>query len=377
MTIEKQKSHRRSGSGTRPISAALILVLLTLCVLSGCGTPTERDAKATRSYTDSAGRTVEIPVEAEHIAPSGTYAQMFLLTLCPEKLIGLSSALTRSQKQFLPEYLTTLPTFGQFYGGSGTVNYEEIIAAAPDLIIDIGEKKDTIVEDMDGIQAKTGIPVIFLESSLLNIPETYTALGEVTGSTERAEELAAYSRDVLTTVQQTTALLSDTEKPRVYVGDGEYGTEASPAGSVHSEVMDLLGAINVAQLEEYSDSGKKEVPMEQILLWNPEVVFLTTDANYDEIYEDPVWASVQAVKDHRVYEIPSSPYNWIDRPPSVQRILGLLWMGSLLYPERYGYDMVGKTQEYYQLFYQYDLTEQEAEALLSHSTLQDQGNSVD
>ena len=32
----------------------------------------------------------------------------------------------------------------------------------------------------------------------------------------------------------------------------------------------------------------------------------------------------------------------------------------MLYPERYDYTMVEKTREYYRLFYQYDLTEQEA-----------------
>ena len=357
----------------RLLAAVLIPLLLASLMMTGCGVPAKQALSGTRTFTDSAGRTVEIPNEIRSVAPSGSYAQMFLISLCPEKLIGLSSALTRSQKKYLPEYLVSLPTFGQFYGGSGTVNYEAIISADPDVIIDIGEKKDTIVEDMDSLQEKTGIPVVFLESSLEQVPDTFVSLGELTGTEQRAQELAAYCTDVLERVKETTASLSESEKIRVYVGDGEYGTEASPAGSVHSEVMDLLGAVNVAALEEYSDSGKKEVPMEQILIWDPEVVFLTTDANYDEIYEDPVWSSVQAVKDHRVYEIPSSPYNWIDRPPSMQRILGLLWMGNLLYPERYGFDMVKKVQEYYRLFYQYDLSKDEAEEMLAHSTLEDRG----
>ena len=353
----------------RVITAVLILALLMPAALSGCAAPAARETVPVRSFTDSAGRTVEIPEEISSIAPSGTYAQMFLITLCPDRLIGLSAALTRSQKVFLPESLAELPTFGQFYGGPGTVNYEAIIAAKPDVIIDIGEKKETIVEDMDGIQEKTGIPVIFLESSLANVPETYTTLGEVTGDTERAGELAEYCRGVLQNVSEITASLSEEEHVRVYSGDGEFGTEGSPAGSVHSEVMDLLGAVNVAQLSEYTASGKKEIPMEQILRWDPEVIFLTTDANYDEIYQDEKWSSVQAVRNHRVYEVPSAPYNWIDRPPSVQRILGLLWMGNLLYPERYDYDMAEKAREYYRLFYGYDLSRKEAEQLLANSTL--------
>ena len=76
-----------------------------------------------------------------------------------------------------------------------------------------------------------------------------------------------------------------------------------------------------------------------------------------------------AVKEHRVFEVPSSPYNWMDRPPSVQRILGILWAGNLVYPELYDYDMVKKTQEYYQLFYGCQLSKKDAEALLENSTL--------
>ena len=354
----------------RRIPAVVLMISLLLSlILTGCGSRSSGKPTEYWVFTDSAGRNVAIPVELETVAPSGTYAQMFLISLCPEKLIGLSTALTRRQKQFLPENLQELPTFGQFYGGTGTVNYEAIIAAKPDLIVDIGEKKDTIVQDMDTIHEKTGIPVVFLESSLGTVPETFMMLGEVTKTPERAEELAVYCQEVLDLAAEQSAKIPEEARARVYVGDGEYGTEANPAGSVHSEVMDLVGAVNVAELEEYSDSGKKEVPMEQILIWNPEVVFLTTDANYDEIGEDPVWSSVQAVQDHRVYEIPSAPYNWIDRPPSVQRILGLLWMGNLLYPEYYSYDMVEKTQEYYRLFYRYDLSEQEAKQLLAHSTL--------
>ena len=360
----------RGTEEKKGLTALALALFLTACtLLSGCGSAApSADARETVSFTDSAGRTVEVPADIQAIAPSGAYAQIFLITLCPEKLMGLSTALTRSQKRFLPEYLQELTTFGQFYGGSGDINYEAIMMANPDVIIDIGEKKDTIAEDMDMIQEKTKIPTVFLETSLLDCPDTYTTLGELTGCGERAEELAGYCREVLNTAQANTLALEEEDRVRVYIGDGEYGTSATPSGSIHSEVADLIGAGNVAVLDDYNNSNAQEVSMEQIMLWDPEAVFLTTDANYDEIYEDAGWSTVQAVKDHRVYEIPSSPYNWLDRPPSVQRMLGILWMGNLLYPELYDYDMTEKTQEFYRLFYNYDLKEEEAAELLANST---------
>jgi iron complex transport system substrate-binding protein len=350
------------------ISILLMLSLFTACSGAGSGSSLS-DNESTREFTDSAGRTVELPREINEIAPSGAYAQMYLITLCPEKLMGLSQSLTRRQKKYLPEYLQDLPVFGQFYGQNSTMNFEEIIKADPDVIIDIGEKKANIEKDMDNIQDQTGIPVVFIESSLASADETYEKLGELVGDTQRSKQLADYCRSVLDMAAENKAKLTDDQIKTVYYGDGEHGTQAAADGSTHAEVFDIIGADNAVKLDSYSESGGDQVSMEQILNWNPDIVFLTEDANYEDIFDDSAWASVSAVENRRVYEIPGEPYNWLDRPPSVQRILGILWAGNLVYPDLYNYDMIEKTQEYYKLFYNYDLSEDEARGLLQNSTL--------
>ena len=65
--------------------------------------------------------------------------------------------------------------------------------------------------------------------------------------------------------------------------------------------------------------------------------------------------------------MPYGPYNWLDQPPSVQRMLGILWVGKVVYPDWYTFDMVEKTQEFYQLFWGYALSTQEAEELLANA----------
>ena len=140
------------------------------------------------------------------------------------------------------------------------------------------------------------------------------------------------------------------------------------AGSLHAEVLDYAGAVNVAVLDAVASEGGNEVSMEQILLWDPEVVILSPEANYDEIFDDPAWADVTAVKNGAVYEAPYGPYNWMDRPPSVQRVLAIQWLGNLLYPEVFDYDMVAEAQAFYSLFFHYELTETEARELMAHST---------
>ena len=100
----------------------------------------------------------------------------------------------------------------------------------------------------------------------------------------------------------------------------------------------------------------------------PDVILLSTGGPYDTLTQGE-WAGLTAVQNGRYYEIPGLPYDWMSYPPSVNRVLGIWWLGNLLYPELYDYDMVQVAQEYYRLFWHYDLTEEEARQMLSRSTL--------
>jgi iron complex transport system substrate-binding protein len=357
--------------------AALLLVLALLlpapALLAGCAgnaasaEPARRGE--TRIFTDSAGRAVELPRAIDRIAPSGAYAQILLYTLCPDKLIGLSTPFSRNQKRYIDEKYWDLPVFGRFYGKNATMNFEEIIKAAPDVIIDVGEEKDGIAADMDGIQEQTGIPVLFVKATLDTTAEAYDALGELLGVPARGAALSAYVRETLAFAAENRAKLPETDRVRVLFGNGEYGLEVAGAGSVHAETLEVAGATNAAVLDKVSGSGRDAVSIEQVLLWDPDAVILAPDSCYGDIFDDPLWAGVDAVRRGAVYEIPSGPYSWLDRPPSVQRTLGVLWLGNLLYPELYDIDMIEETQRFYALFWNYALTEAETRALLENSTL--------
>lgn len=356
---------------TRALAAFLAAVTLICC---GCGgAPVAKEPQKTWTFTDSCGRQVELSEEVKTAAPSGPLAQMFLYTLCPDKLAGLSTPLTRKQKAYFPEKYWNLPVFGQFYGGGGTLSYESVIAAAPDVIIDMGEEKSSVAADMDAIQSQTGIPAVFIKASLEDTAAAYDTLGEIMGETEQAKKLSGCVRQALEEARIYGAQIPEKERKTVLFSQGEYGTEVNGAGSLHAQVLDWAAARNVAELRENSDRGGDQVSMEQILLWNPEAVILAPDSCYDEIWDDPLWAGVQAVKTGAVYEVPEAPYNWLDRPPSVQRILGIRWLGNLLYPDVFQYDMVQETRTFYDLFFHYDLTETEAKALLAHSTMKAEG----
>ena len=81
-----------------------------------------------------------------------------------------------------------------------------------------------------------------------------------------------------------------------------------------------------------------------------------------------VWGHVRAVKNHQVYEVPQYPFGWIDRPPSVNRIIGVRWIAHLLYPDLFHDDMRAATRQFYAKFYRWQLSDAELDKLLATAT---------
>ena len=68
---------------------SLLLILLMLCCLCPAA---QAEAPATRTFTDSVGRTVELPVDLDKVAVSGSLSQIVLFALCPDRLVGIATA---------------------------------------------------------------------------------------------------------------------------------------------------------------------------------------------------------------------------------------------------------------------------------------------
>lgn len=357
----------------RKLVGLIMLLILAVCIFTGCGGKTNVGEGETWVITDSCGRDVEIPVDVDRIAPSGATSEMVLMTIAPEMLVGLSSTPSKDQMKYYPEEMWTLPTFGQFYGSKANLNMEALIAADPQIIIDIGDKKDTHKQDMNTIQRQTGIPTVFVEATLDTFPEAYRTLGKILGKEEAGEKLAAYVENTVAEVRANAALIPESERKTVYYGTGSAGLNANASGSIQSDVIDTIGAVNAIQVPEdeiTNSGGGTLVNMEELYISDPDVIVLTTGGPYkDAKKKSSGWSGLRAVKNDDYYEIPNLPYCWMSGPPSINRVLGLWWLGNLVYPEFYDYDMVEKAKEFYSLFWNHELSDEEAEEMLANSTL--------
>lgn len=324
-------------------------------------------AEGTRIITDSAGREVEIPSEITKIAPSGPLAQIVLYTVSPDKLAGLAADFSDEAKQYIDEKYWGLPKFGQFYGKNASLNMEALIAEAPDVIIDIGEAKKTVKEDMDALQEQLNIPVIFVEATLPTMADAYEMLGDITGEKEQAGKLADYCRAEIGKADQNAAAIADADRKSVYFGLGDDGLHTNAKGSIHADVIDRIGAVNAADVEAVSSGGGSEVSFEQVLLWNPDLIIVDSQKLYDTLTADPMWQELDAVKNGKIFKIPTAPYSFMSSPPSVNRMIGIEWLGSLVYPETYTTDIREEVKNFYQLFYHIDVTDEKLEAILKNA----------
>ena len=350
---------------------ALLLALMMTLSLAACGGQTnipaedENDTAAeTRVFTDSTGRQITVPARIDKVAVSGPLAQIVVFALCPDKLVGVANEWDESAQQFLDEKYYNLPLLGQLYGGKGELNLETLLSSEAQVVIDVGEAKSTIVEDMDALQEQTGIPFVHLDAKLASMDETYTMLGDLLGVADEAKALADYCR---TTYDSVKSAVDGVEKADLLYITGDTGLNVIAQGSFHAEVIDLLSS-NLAVVDEPSSKGSgNEVDMEQILNWNPDVILFTPGSIYATVGEDAAWQGVTAIQNGAYYEVPMGPYNWMGFPPSVQRLLGMQWMAKVLYPDAVDYDMYEAASTYFQMFYHCDLTQEQYDALVANS----------
>ena len=343
----------------------LTLLLAALMLLStACAAAKAPQTPQTRTFNDSVGRTVEVPYAIHKVAVSGPLAQIVLFALCPDKLAGIASKWDETAEQFFDRKYYDLPVLGQLYGGKGELNLETLLASGAQVVIDVGEPKKTIVEDLDALQAQTGIPFVHITATTSGMGDAYRKLGELLNMPQEAEALAAYCDRVYA---RTVEIAASVEKRNLLYITGDQGLNVIARGSYHGEIIDLLSN-NLAVVESPSSKGTgNEVDMEQILLWDPDVILFAPGSIYSDVKNRPEWQAVTAIRNGEYYEVPFGPYNWMGFPPSVQRYLGMIWMAQLLYPDAAQYDLYGAVLEYFRLFYHCGITFEQYDALMANS----------
>lgn len=327
-----------------------------------------QETAETREITDMAGRKVTVPTaeNIESVFSAGPVAAIFLYMVAPDKLLGWNYELNDVEKSIILDKYQDLSNFGM----GDAVNYEAVIAANPTIAINSGKINDAMVSDCDALSESLGIPVVAVDNELNNSAEAFRFMGELLGVEDHAEELAQYAEQVFTDINALSDIPEE-KKVSVYFGNGEDSLETAPRGSQHAQILDVINAVNVADLE-LGDGSRVQISAEQLLAWDPDVIVVNGEPKADksgssaaeDILSNPDYASLKAVQDQKVYGTPNAPFSWVDRPAGPNRLIGMRWFSALIYPEYIKCDINEEIHKFFDLFYHVDLSDEQLENVL-------------
>lgn len=306
---------------------------------SGGANTRENDAKdaAMRTITDGADRTVEIPEEVESVVCSGVGALRYTCYMQAQDLVVGVEDYEQEKDSSRGYSIVNGDQFAELpvIGGNGDPYAEEIITVGPDVII----LSAAGGADPDQLQQTTGIPVVVIPGSDGMMDEdayeTLHILGEVYGKEERAQELTDYMDHVKEDLAARTSNVPEEEKPTVYVGgvsfQGLHGFDGTEAGY---GPLAAIGAKNLA--DETGQTGPFNIEKEQVLAWNPDVIFL--DYNGMELIDEDYarnpeyYEQLTAVREGRVY----SQISFRSYASNLDMALAdTYYAASVLYPEQF------------------------------------------
>ncbi|MGI5963070.1 MAG: ABC transporter substrate-binding protein [Lawsonibacter sp.] len=334
----------------------LLFAVFILCLLVGCsGEQTEQvkteqtDSssqmveKETRVVTDVWGREVVIPKQVNSIVCLGSGAPRIAAYLgVMDLLVGSEEHDLQGEtvlRDYSPAYydtLQSLPAVGAG-GGSGANNgyAEEILKVAPDVIL-----AGFTLEAANELESQTNIPVVcvrYISNGLAD--ETFYAamrvFAQVVDAQERCEAVLSYIDQCKEDLNSRTVDVEDGEKLRAYTGAVTFSGRHGFAGTyAHFGPFDVINAWNVA--DEVVEDGYFETDLEQILLWDPDVIFLdpgNMDLVKDEYQGNPTYfQSLRAVQNGQIYTMPSFNNCGMN---ITYALMNAYYAGTVLFPEQF------------------------------------------
>jgi iron complex transport system substrate-binding protein len=370
--MQEQPLSRATITRRRFLQAGTVAAAgLALGSLSGCDTFDEM-LTGERSIIDDVGRTVTIPTvdKLERVYFTSALAEIFCFTVAPDLMGGTCSQYDANQLQYLPESMADLSYMGSLSSG-GTVDREALIYNDIQLIFSISgtDLSDVNISDAEKLQDQTGIPVVLIDGSFDIIGESYRFLGQILGRETRANALASYLEAIYERVTAAVAQVPESERKSYYYAEGPEGIQTEPDASQHSLAFQVAGGQNVVTgVSPTANGGMSDVSLESVIGWDPEYIItwdLEDRGGAEKIIRtSSEWDSIRAVQEGKVYTMPDIPFAFCDRPPGVNRFMGIQWLANIFYPEYYDIDMVAMTQEFYSTCYWRDITEDQARSIL-------------
>lgn len=249
------------------------------------------------------------------------------------------------------------------------LNVEDLVAQGVQVVFSFPNPSQTEAINNAGLVA---VPMAST-GAFRDLVDTFNLYAEIFNddtSLSQAEKYAQYFDDTVAMVQERTQDLTDDERPGVYLAYTDmlhgYG-----ANSDMVEVIDLAGGTLVSK--DLDGGSNIEVTAEQLLEWDPDYVFVSHagssgNASAETAIADALatgdFDNVSAVVNNNVVATPEGVFFW---DAGLQKILYLVYIAKTIHPDLFeDIDMKQLLIDFYADYYFYDLTDEQAEAILNH-----------
>jgi iron complex transport system substrate-binding protein len=329
-----------------------LLLLVLLGAWSG-----SLEAAETRSVTDMAGRTVQLPLRIQRVVTLGSLPVLnsFVFTLGEGRTIqnGLAdfgrSPHWKYQTVFAP-HLARQPAMQQ---PNREPNLEAILLAAPDVVLTMHRASVDLLKG-------TGIPTIFLSwREPEDVKACMTLLGDVFGKPEVAARYRRYFDDTLGRVTAALRPVPPSARPRVLYVHPDTLTQPR---LIAEWWIPAAGGISVTNDGRSAES--RSFTLEQVMHWDPDILIVTEPKDVAALAADPLLKQLRAVRQRRVHVVPVGAHTWANR--TAEQPLTVLWAAKTFHPERFPLlDLATETKTFYREFFGHELTPAQLEEILS------------
>ena len=254
------------------------------------------------------------------VVAAGPPAALLIWAVARERLAAWPRKPDPACLAALPALAAALPETGALAGGGGgrPAAPEAIAALKPRLIIDYGDADPEHQGLADRMKTRLGADWRLIDGALPRMPEAFLEAGRLLDVVPRGQELAEAAAGVIERWRRAPA------GPAFYYARGADGLETGFRGALATEVLEGAGWTNVAEGSRHIG----RVTREQVAAWDPEAI-VTLDPGFARAAaDDPVWRRRRNGRRRSLLLLPTIPFGWIDRPPSVNRLLGCAWLAD-------------------------------------------------
>jgi iron complex transport system substrate-binding protein len=346
------------------ISFCLALILVPIIATAQQGPDTGK----TRWVTDMYGKRIRVPDPLTRVALfGGPTGQIAFILGARNQLCAVTSSLKGSE--LVSVFDPTVRDLPGPRSTSGHINIEELVLSNPQLVI-AGTLDGSIVEK------KTRIPVAYTESSMNHgndlLKREIRFYASIFQKEKRGEKYIAYLEKTSAFVKSRTKGIPANKRKKVFNGYSHShlvtlgGDTFMHERLITAGCVDATAGISTSGVKEGLHSGLSEMSLEKALGWNPDIIVIDS-GKPEDLYNDPRWKNVKAIRNRQVYKQPVGIFIW-DRPTAEAAVLHPLWLAKIAYPERFrDVDMVREVKNFYRETMSFNLSDTQAKALLNGS----------